>query len=198
MRKTLSTLIAALAAGSVATAAAQTPYPKVRVQTSQGVFVLQLDGARAPISVHNFLEYMRAGHYDGTIFHRVIDGFVVQGGGFTPDLKEKPTRDPIPNESGNGLSNVRGTIAMARTEDPHSATSQFYINLKDNVEARSESRALGYCVFGKVIEGMEVIDAIAKLPTGARGEMDRTCRRPTSSSRRWSSCNSRRDDALHL
>ena len=173
MRKTISTLIAALAAGSVATAAAQTPYPKVRVQTSQGVFVLQLDAARAPITVHNFLEYVGAGHYEGTIFHRVIDGFVVQGGGFTPDLQEKPTRDAIPNESGNGLSNVRGTIAMARTGDPHSATSQFYINLTDNVKLDPNAERWGYCVFGKVIEGMEVIDAIAKVPTGARGEMDR-------------------------
>ena len=173
MRKTLSTLIAALAAGGVATAAAQTPYPKVRVQTSQGTFVLQLDGARAPITVHNFLEYVGAGHYEGTIFHRVIDGFVVQGGGFTPDLQEKPTRDAIPNESGNGLSNVRGTIAMARTGDPHSATSQFYINLTDNVKLDPNAERWGYCVFGKVIEGMEIIDAIAKMPTGARGEMDR-------------------------
>jgi len=174
MRKALSTLIAGLAASSsIATAADMPPTPKVRVQTSQGVFVLQLDAARAPITVHNFLEYVGAGHYEGTIFHRVIDGFVVQGGGFTPDLQEKPTRDAIPNESGNGLSNVRGTIAMARTGDPHSATSQFYINLTDNVKLDPNAERWGYCVFGKVIEGMEIIDAIAKMPTGARGEMDR-------------------------
>jgi cyclophilin family peptidyl-prolyl cis-trans isomerase len=135
--------------------------------------VLQLDAQRAPVTVRNFLDYVGAGQYDGTIFHRVIDGFVVQGGGYTPDLKEKPTRDPVPNESGNGLSNVRGTIAMARTEDPHSATSQFYINLKDNVKLDPNPERWGYCVFGKVVEGMDVIDAIAKVPTGPRGEMDR-------------------------
>src|SRR5262245_16409528 len=156
MRKTFTALIAALAAGTVATATAQTPYPKVRVQTSQGVFVLQLDAQRAPITVANFLEYVGAKHYDGTIFHRVIDGFVAQGGGYTADLKEKETRGPIPNESGNGLSNVRGTIAMARTENPHSATSQFYINLTDNTKLDPKPERWGYCVFGKVVEGMEV------------------------------------------
>jgi cyclophilin family peptidyl-prolyl cis-trans isomerase len=172
MRKALSTLIAGLAASSsIATAADMTPTPKVRVQTSQGVFVLQLDAERAPVTVRNFLEYVGAGFYDGTIFHRVIDGFVVQGGGYGPDLAEKPTRDPIPNESGNGLRNRRGTIAMARTGDPHSATSQFYINLVDNVKLDPNEQRWGYCVFGTVVSGMEVVDAIAKLPTGPRGEV---------------------------
>jgi len=172
MRKALSTLIAGLAASSsIATAADMPPTPKVRVQTSQGVFVLQLDAERAPVTVHNFLEYVGAGFYDGTIFHRVIDGFVVQGGGYGPDFAEKPTRDPIPNESGNGLSNRRGTIAMARTGDPHSATSQFYINLVDNAKLDPNEQRWGYCVFGTVVSGMEVVDAIAKLPTGSRGDI---------------------------
>lgn len=174
MRNLLTTLIATLAAGGIASAAAQVPtHPKVKVTTSQGVFVLQLDAERAPLTVRNFLAYVAAGHYDGTIFHRVIDGFVVQGGGYTPDLAEKPTREPVVNESGNGLSNVRGTIAMARTEDPHSATSQFYINLTDNTKLDPNAQRWGYCVFGVVIEGMDVVDAIAKVPTGPRGEMPR-------------------------
>jgi cyclophilin family peptidyl-prolyl cis-trans isomerase len=167
----LTSFVAALAAGGIANAADVAPHPKVRVQTSQGSFVLELDGERAPLTVRNFLEYVEAGHYDGTIFHRVIDGFVVQGGGYTPDLDEKRTRDPIANESGNGLSNRRGTIAMARTEDPHSATSQFYVNLKDNVRLDPNAERWGYCVFGSVVEGMEVVDRIAKVPTGPRGEI---------------------------
>jgi cyclophilin family peptidyl-prolyl cis-trans isomerase len=165
----LATLFAT--AGATAFAADLPPAPKVRVQTSHGAFVLQLDAVRAPLTTRNFVEYVQAKHYDGTIFHRVIDGFVAQGGGYTADLAEKPTRDPVVNESGNGLSNVRGTIAMARTGDPHSATSQFYINLVDNTKLDPNPERWGYCVFGSVVEGMDVVDAIAKLPTGARGEI---------------------------
>ena len=171
MRHVLTSLIAVLATGSAAVAAELPAYPKVRVQTTQGAFVLRLDAQRAPLTVRNFLEYVRAGHYAGTIFHRVMDGFVVQGGGYTADLTEKATREPVVNESGNGLSNVRGTIAMARTEHPHSATAQFYVNLVDNTKLDPNPQRWGYCVFGSVVEGMEVLDAIAKLPTGPRGEI---------------------------
>ena len=171
MRRLLTSLISVMAAGSAAHAADIQPLTRVRVQTNQGAFVVELDAQRAPLTVRNFLEYVRAGHYDGTIFHRVIDGFVIQGGGYTAKLEEKPTRDPVANESGNGLSNRRGTISMARTEDPHSATSQFYINLKDNLQLDPKPERWGYCVFGRVIEGMDVVDAIAKVPTGPRGEI---------------------------
>jgi cyclophilin family peptidyl-prolyl cis-trans isomerase len=164
-------MLASLSAGTAAMAADIPAQPLVRVQTTQGAFVLRLDAARAPLTVRNFLEYVRSGQYEGTIFHRVMNGFVVQGGGYTPDLTEKPTREPVVNESGNGLSNLRGTIAMARTEDPHSATSQFYINLVDNTKLDPNAQRWGYCVFGSVVSGMEVIDAIAKLPTGPRGEI---------------------------
>jgi cyclophilin family peptidyl-prolyl cis-trans isomerase len=171
MRRVLISLVAALAAGGSATALDVRPSPRVRVQTNQGTFVVQLDTVRAPLTVHNFLDYVAKGHYDGTIFHRVIDGFVIQGGGFTPELVEKPVGTPVANESGNGLSNVRGSIAMARTGDPHSATAQFYINLKDNVALDPNPQRWGYCVFGRVVEGMDVVDAIAKLPTGPRGDL---------------------------
>jgi cyclophilin family peptidyl-prolyl cis-trans isomerase len=171
MRRLITGLVAALAAGGATHAADLDPMPRVRVQTTQGSFVVELDAERAPLTVRNFLAYVEAHHYDGTIFHRVIDGFVIQGGGYTTKLEEKPTREPVPNESGNGLSNRRGTIAMARTEDPHSATSQFYINLKDNVALDPNEKRWGYCVFGRVVEGMEIVDAIAKVPTGPRGEI---------------------------
>lgn len=171
MRIVLAILAVLFAFGGAALAADLPPAPKVKVQTNLGTFVLQLDAVRAPLTTRNFIEYVKAKHYDGTIFHRVIDGFVAQGGGYTPDLVEKPTREPVVNESGNGLSNVRGTIAMARTGDPHSATSQFYINLVDNTKLDPNEERWGYCVFGRVIEGMEVVDAIAKVPTGPRGEL---------------------------
>jgi peptidyl-prolyl cis-trans isomerase A (cyclophilin A) len=142
----------------------------VELYTSKGVIVVELDPQRAPISTKNFLEYVRAGHYDGTIFHRVIPGFMIQGGGMTADLNEKLTRDPIPNEAKNGLKNVRGSIAMARTEDPDSATAQFYINLVDNTGLDHPSPdGHGYAVFGKVIAGLEVVDAIAAVRTATRG-----------------------------
>ena len=152
---------------------------KVKLETTMGSIVLELDEAKAPKTVANFLEYVRTGFYDMTIFHRVIPGFVVQGGGFTiegpsseAEMVQKPTRSPIPNEAGNGLKNLRGTICMARTAVVDSATSQFFINLADNVplDHRDNTQAkFGYCVFGKVVEGMQVVDAIAGVPTGNLG-----------------------------
>ncbi len=143
----------------------------VKLVTSQGDIVVQLDKAKAPKTVDNFVQYVKAGHYNGTIFHRVIDGFMVQGGGMTPDMKEKPTRAPIPLESRNGLNNVRGTLAMARTADPSSATAQFFINVKDNgfLDAAQSPDGNGYAVFGKVVSGMDVVDKIRKVPTGQKG-----------------------------
>lgn len=152
----------------------------VTLSTTQGDIVVKLDAAKAPKTVENFLGYVRAGHYNGTIFHRVIDGFMIQGGGFTPDMKEKPTRAPIPLESRNGLANKRGTIAMARTMDPNSATAQFFINVKDNafLDQSNSPDGHGYAVFGQVIKGMDVIDKIRKVPTGARGPFDDVPREP--------------------
>jgi len=143
----------------------------VKIATSMGDIVLQLDAAKAPKSVDNFVQYVKAGHYNGTVFHRVIDGFMIQGGGMTPDMKEKPTRAPIPLESRNGLSNVRGTVAMARTNVPDSATAQFFINVKDNafLDAARSPDGNGYAVFGKVIQGMDVVDKIRKVETGQKG-----------------------------
>lgn len=140
---------------------------KVRLNTSAGDIVLQLEREKAPKSVDNFLQYVKSGHYNGTIFHRVIDGFMVQGGGMTPDMTEKPTRAPIPLESRNGLSNVRGAVAMARTAAPDSATAQFFINVVDN--PRLDSYGGGYAVFGKVIAGMDVVDKIKGAATGNKG-----------------------------
>ena len=142
---------------------------KVKFSTSAGDIVVELDAAKSPKTVANFLEYVKAGHYDGTIFHRVIENFMIQGGGMTADMKEKQTRAPIGLESRNGLTNQRGTIAMARTADPNSATAQFFINVKDNdflnqAQARDGN---GYAVFGKVVEGMDVVDKIRAVPTGA-------------------------------
>jgi peptidyl-prolyl cis-trans isomerase A (cyclophilin A) len=147
-----------------ATAAAST---KVKLKTSMGDIVIELDGAKAPISTANFLSYVKGKHYDGTVFHRVISDFMIQGGGFAVDggsLIEKATNNPIKNESGNGLSNVRGSIAMARTSNPHSATAQFFINVKDNLQL--DNYGGGYAVFGKVVEGMEVVDKIRAVETG--------------------------------
>lgn len=139
---------------------------RVRIQTNLGSFVVALDGTRAPLSVANFLHYARKGHYDGTLIHRVVSNFVAQGGGYDPTYVEKPTDPAIPNESGNGLSNLRGTLAMARTDDPHSATAQFYINLADNARLDPQPSRWGYAVFGRVVEGMEVIDEIGAVATG--------------------------------
>jgi peptidyl-prolyl cis-trans isomerase A (cyclophilin A) len=134
-----------------------------------GTITIALNPEKAPITVKNFLEYVRSGYYDGTVFHRVIPGFMVQGGGFTPDIKEKAGRDPIRNEASNGLRNARGTIAMARLDAPNSATSQFYINLRNNHTLDYAIRGAGYAVFGEVIEGMDVVDRIAVVPTTRRG-----------------------------
>ena len=160
-------LAAAFALGVHAAAQAQ----KVKFATSAGDIVVELDAAKAPKTVANFVEYVKAGHYDGTIFHRVIPNFMIQGGGMTPDMKEKATRAPIPLESGNGLDNLRGTIAMARTMDPNSATAQFFINVTDNgFLNKAQSRdGNGYAVFGKVVSGMEVVDKIRAVPTGNKG-----------------------------
>ena len=142
------------------------------VETSLGTIELELDKAKAPVSVSNFVAYAKSGHYDGTVFHRVIDGFMIQGGGFTADMVQKETLPPIKNEAANGLKNARGTIAMARTMVVDSATCQFFINLKDNgfLDHRAPNPQLfGYAVFGHVTKGMEVVDKIAKVKTGSRG-----------------------------
>lgn len=143
--------------------------PKVKVETTHGDFVLQLDPENAPVTVKNFLSYVESGHYEETLFHRVIPGFMAQGGGYDLEYNEKETQDPIENESKNGLSNLRGTIAMARTRNPNSATAQYFINLVDNFKLDGSEYSWGYAVFGKVVEGMEVIDAIAQIPTGPGG-----------------------------
>ena len=140
---------------------------KVRLATSAGDVVVELDREKAPKSVDNFVQYVKAGHYDGTIFHRVIDGFMIQGGGMKPDMSEKPTRAPIALEVGKGLSNLRGTIAMARTSAPDSATSQFFINVVDNLNL--DTYGGGYAVFGKVTIGMDVVDKIRGMPTTSKG-----------------------------
>jgi peptidyl-prolyl cis-trans isomerase B (cyclophilin B) len=141
------------------------------LQTSKGPIILELDEHKAPESVRNFLEYARQGHYDGTVFHRVIKGFMIQGGGFEPGMKQKRTNPPIQNEASNGLKNDRYTVAMARTSAPHSATAQFFINAKDNdfLNFTSESpQGWGYAVFGRVVEGRDVVDAIEQVKTGSR------------------------------
>ncbi|QFY41850.1 peptidyl-prolyl cis-trans isomerase [Candidatus Methylospira mobilis] len=147
---------------------------QVKLETTLGDIILQLDKEKAPVSVGNFLVYVKEGQYNNTIFHRVISGFMAQGGGFDTDFKQKPTHDPIKNEANNGLSNERGTIAMARTSNPESATAQFFINYKNNdfLNFKSETpQGWGYAVFGKVVDGMDVVDAMAKIPTGAGGPM---------------------------
>jgi len=144
----------------------------VILHTSEGNITLELDAVRAPKTVANFLDYVRAGHFDNTLFHRVIDGFMIQGGGFTPDFRQKPTRAPVENEANNGLKNVRYSVAMARTGDPHSATAQFFINVSDNdfLNHRSpDGNGWGYCVFGHVVAGTDVVDRIKSVPTGNRG-----------------------------
>lgn len=144
----------------------------VILHTSHGPITIDLDAARAPKTVANFLSYVRAGHFDNTLFHRVIDDFMIQGGGFAPDFSQKPTRPPIENEATNGLKNARYTVAMARTSDPHSATAQFFINVADNafLDHRSpDAKGWGYCVFGRVADGTEVVDRIKGVATGNRG-----------------------------
>ncbi len=144
---------------------------KVQLQTSKGDITLELDDAKAPVTVANFVEYVKSGHYDGTVFHRVIPGFMIQGGGFEPGMRQKPTRAPIQNESANGLTNDRYTIAMARTSAPHSASAQFFINATDNgfLNKAQAQDGWGYAVFGKVTAGTEVVDAIERVKTGRSG-----------------------------
>jgi peptidyl-prolyl cis-trans isomerase B (cyclophilin B) len=146
--------------------------PSVALETSHGRILLELYADKAPKTVESFLQYVKAGFFDGTIFHRVIPDFMIQGGGFTSDMRQKPTRPPIQNEADNGVANARGTIAMARTNDPHSATAQFFINLKDNGflnHTGKHPQGWGYTAFGKVVEGMDVGDKIARVRTASKG-----------------------------
>jgi len=146
--------------------------PRIVITTTKGDITVELDQANAPVTTENFLAYVDSSHFDGTIFHRVIPGFMIQGGGFAADMTQKPTQAPIVNEADNGLKNDRGTLAMARTSDPHSASSQFFINLKDNSfldHTAKTGQGWGYAVFGKVVEGMEVVDEIAQVATGMSG-----------------------------
>lgn len=167
----LRAVIAAFAL-ALAAAPALSANPKVELQTSSGVIVIELYPEKAPKTVENFLRYVQDGFYRGTIFHRVIPGFMIQGGGFTADYQQKPVRDPVGNEADNGLHNEAGTIAMARTSNPHSATAQFFINVNDNAfldHVAPTPRGWGYCVFGKVIKGMDVAQRIVAIPTGPGG-----------------------------
>ncbi len=161
-------IVLVLAIAGVQPVLAETPDTRVRMETSQGAVVIALYPDKAPKTVENFLAYVNAGFFDGTIFHRVIPGFMIQGGGLSTDMKKKPGREPIPNEADNGLKNKRGTLAMARTGDPHSATAQFFINTVDNGfldHKAKNAQGWGYCVFGKVVEGMTVVDGIDKVKT---------------------------------
>ncbi len=146
--------------------------PRVRVDTSLGSFVIELDAARAPLTVANFLRYVREGYYSGTIFHRIVGNFVAQGGGFDRDYVDKPKHPTIVNESGNGLSNGRGTVGLARMDDPHSGDAEFYVNLADNARLDPQPSRWGYAVFGQVVEGMRVVDDIGVVATGAVGPFD--------------------------
>ena len=145
---------------------------KVTMETNKGVITLELDGDKAPVTVENFVTYARSGHYDGTVFHRVIPGFMIQGGGFDGDMNQKATNPPIRIEADNGLKNTKGTVAMARTSDPNSATSQFFINVADNAflnHSAPTPQGWGYAVFGKVVEGMDTVDKIRAVATGTAG-----------------------------
>ncbi|HSN21482.1 MAG TPA: peptidylprolyl isomerase [Usitatibacter sp.] len=154
---------------------------KVKLTTSMGPITIQLDKDKAPVSADNFAKYVDSGHYNGTVFHRVIDGFMIQGGGFDKDMRQKPTQAPIKNEAANGLKNDKYTVAMARTSDPDSATAQFFINVKDNDflnYTAPNPRGYGYAVFGKVVEGQDVVDKIAKVPTTTRGAYENVPQQP--------------------
>ena len=172
MPRLISLLFALCLGLSAGYARADDAHPHVRLVTSKGDIVLELDRTKAPKTVENFLRYVQDGFYSGTIFHRVIDGFMIQGGGYTPDFERKETRAPIMNEADNGLRNTIGTIAMARTNEPHSAAAQFFINVANNdfLDFREKTpRAWGYAVFGRVIKGMDVVKAIKETPTGPGG-----------------------------
>ena len=163
-------LVFACAVGALQAAYAADALPVVTFETTKGNIDIELYPAEAPKTVENFLAYVKAGQYDGTIFHRVIPDFMIQGGGFTPDMKQKATRPPIQNEAANGLKNELGALAMARTGDPHSATAQFFINLKDNGFLDYPGRdGWGYAVFGKVVQGLDIVQKIARLPTANSG-----------------------------
>lgn len=157
-----------LSAGARAEETSSSLQPRVRIETTAGPFVIELDAVRAPLTAENFLRYVRDGFYQGLLMHRVIANFVVQGGGYTPDYQPRPTSAAIVNESGNGLSNTRGSVGMARGDTPHSATSQFYVNVNDNPGLNPLPSRWGYTVFGRVVEGMDVIDAMAYVATGER------------------------------
>lgn len=168
----LTVALATTPSTPVTQAEAPVAKPKVTFETTKGTFVLELDPAKAPKTVANFLAYAESGFYEGTIFHRVIPKFMVQGGGFTADMAQKPTQAKVENEADNGLRNLRGTVAMARTNDPHSATAQFFVNVVDNRpldHTAKNAAGWGYTVFGQVISGMEVVDAIVAVPRGNRG-----------------------------
>jgi peptidyl-prolyl cis-trans isomerase A (cyclophilin A)/peptidyl-prolyl cis-trans isomerase B (cyclophilin B) len=165
-------LAATLVVAAIFSATAHAANPQVEIRTSMGSMVIELYPEKAPKTVANFLRYVNDGFYNGTIFHRVIPGFMVQGGGFTQDYKQKPTHEPVTNEAANGLGNIAGTLAMARTPDPHSATAQFFINVVDNpfLDHRApNARGYGYCVFGRVVQGMDVAQAIVSVQTGPAG-----------------------------
>ena len=168
----LAILLMALPLLAVAEDTAQTENPTVILHTNHGAITVELFAEDAPNSVSNFLQYARDGHYDGTLFHRVIENFMIQGGGFDTEFNQKPTRGPIENEADNGLKNERGTLAMARTNDPHSATSQFFINVTDNDflnhRGKQSGQTWGYAVFGRVTDGMDVVDTIRAVPTGTQ------------------------------
>lgn len=171
----LTALFAFAGHGTAMAASAQRGHTVIKLETSMGDIVIELDDEKAPKSAANFREYVAAGHYDGTIFHRVIDGFMLQGGGYDEKMHEKPTREPVENEANNGLRNEKYTVAMARTMAPHSATAQFFINVKDNtfLDHRAPTmQGWGYAVFGKVIEGQDVVDKIEKVKTGRSGFHD--------------------------
>jgi peptidyl-prolyl cis-trans isomerase B (cyclophilin B) len=169
MNRTIMCMCAVVFFGSLPSA--QGVKQQVSIMTTKGEIVVELDAAKAPLTVKNFLDYVNSGFYDGTIFHRVIKGFMIQGGGLTPDMNPKKTNSPIKNEANNRVSNRRGTIAMARTNDPNSADAQFFINTVNNynLDFKNASEAgWGYCVFGRVVKGMETVDAIAEVPTGSQ------------------------------
>jgi cyclophilin family peptidyl-prolyl cis-trans isomerase len=180
MQMSTSVLFLVLVFGIVGSATAQggpkpeANHPRVALETSKGRIVLELYPDKAPKTVANFLQYVKSGHYNGVVFHRVIDGFMIQTGGFTADMSQKPAKPPIPNEADNGLSNDRGTIAMARTSDPNSASAQFFVNTVNNASLNHKSKTpqgWGYTVFGKVVEGMDVVDQISKVRTGVKSGM---------------------------
>ncbi|MFZ5558046.1 MAG: peptidylprolyl isomerase [Pseudomonadota bacterium] len=170
--KYITAFFSALTAVLLGVSPALAANPQVELRTSAGPIVIELYPDKAPATVENFLRYVRDGHYNGTVFHRVIDGFMIQGGGFEPGLKQKPTRDPIRNEADNGLKNERYTVAMARTQDPHSASAQFFINIADNKFLNYSAptrQGWGYAVFGRVIRGQDTVDKIKAVKTGNRG-----------------------------